>query len=626
MATAAARKTGAVALSLTLGLSASLSALARAAQPAGRVGPLCTPAQLDRSAALAGGALTVSPAPGTRVAARVTQLSFLGAPAADISIVSVSGTHSGTHSGRLLAYSQGDGTSFVPDRPFVEGELVTVRAVLRSRSHSRGVPFSWSFVVAHADSTSHSLETPPPPPKSRTADYERFRSRPDLRPPTVTVGVDTGRQARGKLLLAPYAGVGQYGPMILDSAGRLVWFDPLQAGERAADLRVQEYEGRPVLTWWQDPLPYGGRDDAGIVMADSSYRTIAVIRAGNGYKADLHAFHVLPDGAVLTTVYDAVRCDLRPYGGPSEGALADTLVQEIDPKTGLVRFEWHSIDHIPLTDSYMLLGRRGGSLRFPWDWFHINAVSPQPDGRLLVNSRNTWASYEVDGHSGRVLWSLGGKRSSFAMGPAARTAWQHDASWQPNGTITFFDNGASPKRHSQSRGLVVRLDLLHMRATVVGSFVHRPALVAESQGDLQPLAGGDWLVGWGQEPYFSELAPDGKALFDAHLPVGFQSYTVFKAAWSAQPSEPPQIAVRRAAHGLDIYASWNGATEVARWEVLGGPSPQQLAPLASAARDGFETTIAVAQAPTYLAARALSASGAVLGGSAPVHRPVARVA
>lgn len=614
----AAALAGALALLCPMAAASAAAAAAPTTTAPTAVGPNCAPSTLNVSAQLAGGAVTVSPMPGSRDASHVTQISFLGVPARKLAHVTVSGSRSGRHGGRLVAYSQGDGASFLPSKPFAEGELVTVHAVLRHKP--RKVPFSWSFTVARADTVNRSLETPPIPPKSGSAAHESFVSRPDLFPPRVTVTVDSGAQAPGDIMLAPYAGVGQYGPMILDGHGHLLWFKALPKGERAADVRVQEYKGRPVLTWWQDPLPVQGRDDAGLVIADSSYRTLAIVHAGNGYKPDIHAFHILPNGAVTTTIYDAIRCNLSSYGGPADGAIADTVMQEIDPKTGLVRFEWHSIDHVRLTDSYMPVGKRAGSLVHPWDWFHINALNSVESGRLLIDSRNTWTVYEVARRSGQILWRLGGKESSFHMGPGTSTAWQHDANWQPNGTITIFDNGASPRKHPQSRGIIVSLDLEHMRATLVQSFVHSPPLVSESQGDFEPLANGDWFTGWGQQPYFAELAPDGKTLFDAHLPPYFQSYTDFKYPWSGHPTEPPALAVRPDSHGgLTVFASWNGATEVASWQVLGGPSPSQLTPLASAARSDFETAIGLPSVPAYVAVHALGASGAVLGTSATVE-------
>ncbi len=400
------------------------SALPQGRASAEVIAPSCVPRTLNVSEALAGGAVTVSPAPDSMDASYLTQISFLGVPEDDISGVVVVGSRSGAHAGRLAAYSQGDGASFLPGKPFSEGEIVTVHAVLREGVTTTS--FAWRFTVAEVDSVSRSLETPPPPPPpAKPGELQQFISRPDLQPPTVTVNANSGSHSPGDIFLAPYAGPGQYGPMIVDGAGGLVWFKPVSAGSRAADLRVQEYEGRPVLTWWQDPLVADGRRDAGVVIADSSYNDIAIVRAGNGYQPDLHAFEITPKGTALFTVYDAIRCNLSAYGGPADGAVADTLFQEIDLHTGLVRSEWHALDHVALTDSYIPVGH-GGTPVSPWDYFHINAVSEQ-GGDLLADSRNTWAAYDIDARTGQIAWRLGGKHSSFAMGPGASPAWQHDA-------------------------------------------------------------------------------------------------------------------------------------------------------------------------------------------------------
>jgi hypothetical protein len=578
------------------------------------VAPPCAPAKLNPSAALAGGAVTVSPAPDTLDASFLTQISFLGVPAADIANVAVVGSRSGFHSGHLLAYSQGDGASFMPSKPFSQGEVVTVHASLRRPAGV--IPFAWRFTTAKLDTLSHSLDTPPaPPPPPKSSEFQHFISRPDLHPPIVAVTTYTGSQAPGDLFLAPYAGPGQYGPMILDDTGKLLWFKAIQSGARAADLRVQEYEGRPVLTWWQNPLVAGGKRDAGIVIADSAYKEISIVRAGNGYQPDLHAFGITPQGTALFTVYAAIRCNLSAHGGPIDGAVADTLVQDLDLKTGLVRFEWHSLDHVALSDSYMPI-RHGGTPTSPWDYFHINAVS-ESGGNLLIDSRNTWAAYSVDPRSGQLVWTLGGKHSSFTMGPGASPAWQHDARARPDGTISFFDNGATPKVHSQSRVIVDALDSTHMTATLVSSFNHSTPLLAPSQGDFQPLSRGNWFVGWGQEPYFSEFAPEGRLLFDAHLPLTYQSYTVFKFPWFGNPTQPPRIAVRASSHGgRVVYTSWDGATAVAQWRLLGGTSPHALTPLTTVTRSGFETAITVSNTPRYLAVQALDTQGQVLSTSA----------
>lgn len=604
---------------LGLLIGAALAPVA-SASAGGTAAPTCAPSTLDESAALAGGAITVTPAPDTRDASYLTQISFLGLPVADIADVVVSGSRSGAHTGRLLPYSQGDGASFLPSRPFTQGEVVTIHAVLRRLTAI--TPIAWRFTVAEVDSVSRSLETPPPPPPPpKSSELQHFISRPDLRPPAVKVTTSSGSQAAGDVFLAPYAGPGQYGPMILDNAGNLVWFKPIPTGSRAADLRVQEYEGHPVLTWWQDPLVSGGQRDAGVVIANGSYEDIAIVRAGNGYQPDLHAFAISPRGTAVFTVYDAIRCNLSAYGGPADGALADTLFQEVDLRTGLVRYEWHSLDHVPLANSYMPIGH-GGTPLSPWDWFHINAVSEHGED-LLVDSRNTWAAYEVDARSGQVTWRLGGKQSSFAMGPGSAPAYQHDVREEPDGTISFFDNGGTPKVHPQSRVIVLSLNRQNMTASLVSSFTHSPPLSAPSQGDFQPLADGNWFVGWGQEPYFSEFTSGGKLLFDAHLPALYQSYTVLKFPWAGNPVQPPRLAVRAGSHGgIIAYASWNGATAVAQWALLGGSNPHALTPLAVAPSGGFETAIASPVAPRYIVIQALGANDQVLAASTTVASQV----
>ena len=40
-----------------------------------------------------------------------------------------------------------------------------------------------------------------------------------------------------------------------------------------------------------------------------------------------------------------------------------------------------------------------------------------------------------------------------------------------------------------------------------------------------------------------------------------------------------------------MWAGWNGAPEVAAWEVLGGDAPDALVPVASEPRSGFETAL-----------------------------------
>jgi hypothetical protein len=603
-------------------LAAGVAGQAARARAAGTGAVPCVPARLNTSAALAGGRLTVSPEPGSRDASAATQISLLGAPVGELGNLVVRGSLSGVHLGRLVGFSQGDGASFLPARPFAEGETVRVTARLAGEGPAAAaVPLAWSFTVATRDVPGAGVGTKPSLTVGRDL-HQSFLSRPDLRPPLVSVSPTAAQASGGDLFLAPYSGEGQYGPMILDEHGGLVWFDPLPAGARAADFRVQSYHGQPALTWWQDPLVAGGSSSAGGVIADGSYRRLAVVRAGNGYQADLHEFQLTEKNTAVMTVFDAIRCNLSSIGGPREGAVADTLFQEVDLATGLVRFEWHLLDYLPLSGSYS--SARGSTAAAPFDPFHINSVDVARDGSFLVGARNTWAVYDVDPRSGQVRWQLGGKYTSFRLGPGAATAWQHDAREQPDGAITFFDNGASPEVHPGSRAVEVALDPAAGTATLVRSYVHPGPLVSASQGNVQELANGDWMIGWGQAGYFSEVEPSGRLLFDARLPSGWESYRTYVLPWSAHPAQAPSLALRLGSHGGALaYASWNGSTGVAAWRVLGGPSPRAMGPLSGAPRAGFETRIAVPahRGVRYLAVQALGSQGQVLAGSVALKVP-----
>ena len=580
---------------------------------AARPGPSCVPSRLDNSA-LQAGIVTVSPLAGSRDASAQTQISFLGVPAGDLGSLSVVGSRTGAHRGRLLSYSQGDGASFIPTRPFAEGELVTVRARVRVGGSTR--PLIDRFSIAYAD---HVATSPTKHARGNAADVQSFHSLPNLRPPTVTVTAQSPAVAGGDIFVAPYEGPGQSGPMILAPSGDLLWFSPLPAGKVAADVQVQQYEGKPVLTWWQGRINDGfglGED----VIADGTYTDIARVRAGNGLKADLHELQLTPQGTALITAYHPILCDLSSVGGLVHGGVVDGALQEIDVRTGLVMYEWTSVDHVALEDSYEPALPLTTGTRVPFDYFHINSISIDRDGSLLVSSRNTWALYRLAASTGQIIWRLGGKQSSFKMGPGTGVAWQHDSRELPDGSISIFDNGAAPPAHPQSRAIVVSLDEATHTATLTTRLTHTPALVAESQGDVQALANGDWFVGWGAEPYFSEFDPEGKLLFEAHFPAGSESYRDFRFQWTGTPAQPPVLAFVAAAGTTPatVYASWNGATLVSSWRLLAGASPSSLATVAQVPRDGFETAIPVpaGTAGPDLEVQALGAEGQVLGTSA----------
>jgi hypothetical protein len=568
----------------------------------------CAPSALNRSALLPGTGVAVSPLPDSLDASPDTQISLLGASVHDLSDVHVSGTQTGSHSGHLRAYSQGDGASFVPSHPFRSGETVTVHG--RVKVGSAHQSFAYHFVVAHPDAIVYAAAAST---KRDPNEMQHFHSRPELEPPVLVVSARSPETAQGDIFAAAYAGPGPSGPMIFDESGNLIWFDALSSGA-ATNLQVQQLGGKPVLTWWQGHIPSQGFGLGEEIIDNTSYQQIGRVHAGNGYKADLHDFHITPQGTAVLTVFDPIDCNVSTVGGPSGGAVTDAIFEELDLKTGLVRREWHSLDHIALEDSYS--SATGSSRKWPFDYFHVNSIDQLPNGRTLISARNTSALYELSTRSGQVLTNIGGKHSDVKLSAGAATAYQHDATMLANGTISVFDNGAVPKVHSQSRAMILSVDGHARTDKLLAQFRHAsPPLSSGSQGNVQPLEGGDLFVGWGAEPYFSEYSPTGGLLYDAHWHGSYQSYRAYRFPWSGAPAEPPAIAAEKSAGHVVVYASWNGDTRTASWRVLAGPTPTQLTPVASAPRQGFETAIPAPVAVADVAVQALDASGAVLGTS-----------
>lgn len=396
--------------------------------------------------------------------------------------------------------------------------------------------------------------------------------------------------------------------MILVPDGNLVWFDPFRVSQNTlvTDFRVQQLQGQPILTWWQGNTNSGHGRGEGVIL-NRAYEQIATVQAGNGLDMGLHEFLVTPRG-------DAYIFASSPVHLPGVGKPAvDSVVQEIDISTGLVLFEWHALDHIPLSASYFTPQGPGHI----FDPYHANSIAVDRDGDLLVSMRNTSPVYKIDHQTGDVLWTLGGKHSSFRMGTGTSTWGQHDAIVEPDGTLTVFDDGAGPPRvHPYSRAIHESIDEAPMTATLLRSYAHSPQLSANFEGSAQTLSDGNTLVDWGQQPYFSEYNASGRRIFDAHFTAPSGSYRAYRFAWQGQPPAQPALSLSANANGAtDLYASWNGASEVSSWRVLGGPFPGALAPIGGSGKHGFETHIQAHSASHYFAVQALDASGHVLSTS-----------
>jgi hypothetical protein len=289
-------------------------------------------------------------------------------------------------------------------------------------------------------------------------------------------------------------------------------------------------------------------------------------------------------------------------------------VQEIDIKTGRVLFSWSAARRISPRGSMVKPPKTGG-----WDAYHINSVSEDSDGNLLLTSRHLSAVFKINRRNGRVIWTLGGPRSDFKVSPSARFYYPHDAARAPDGTLTLFDNRSTAidKRGQTSRGLRLKLDTKKKTATLAGAFRHPSGnVLATSQGNARMIGQSNVFVGWGSSPWFSEYGPDGHLVFAAHFQSQWnQSYRAFKGPWTGRPPEKPVVSALVRLGSMAVYAAWNGATEVAQWRVLAGDTATSLSEIGTGAWANFETKLVFPKTPAFVQVEALDASGAVLGRS-----------
>jgi hypothetical protein len=430
-----------------------------------------------------------------------------------------------------------------------------------------------------------------------------YRTRPDLRIPPLRVLTASPAATPGLIAVAPYNAPGdaQAGAIIVDETGEPIWEQPLPKLV-TTDFRVQRYRGREALTWWQGLIVLG--HGAGhYVIADTHYRPLATVNAGNGLAGDLHEFLLTDRGTALLTTYRVTEQDLRSVGGSRNGTIQDAMFQEIDVPSGRVLLEWHSLDHIPIAESYW-------PMMADWDYVHLNSIEVDRDENLLVSSRNTHTIYKLDRTSGEIMWRLGGKHSDFEIAPAAVFAWQHDARRQPDGSITVFDNGSE-----RSRALALNVDESGRRVTLRQEYAHPSSLHSTSQGNVQVLPSGNVFVGWGAQPYLSEFTPSGKLVFDAELGSGYISYRAYRIPWSGIGAGVPTVVASSSRAGVEAFVSWNGDSRVARWVALTGTSRAALSPIGSIPRTGFETGMRLSREVTKLAIRGVDRSGATVGTS-----------
>ncbi|CAK7204239.1 hypothetical protein SEUCBS139899_006994 [Sporothrix eucalyptigena] len=418
--------------------------------------------------------------------------------------------------------------------------------------------------------------------------------------------------------------------------------------------RIQEDRGTRYFTFWAGNNIGGFGDGFGLVY-DSTYRLIYNVTADNPNHVDLHEFALTGHGTALVAAVEWLPTNgllqkwpsLDDHRHLSGARLLDSRFQEIDLATNKVLFDWRATEHIDPADS--MEGRSNA-----WDPYHLNSIQKTQAGHYLVSLRHLHSIMLINGKTGDVIWTIGGKRNVFSELPAPdgsmtttrsllpnQFRWQHHAHYVPgtNETqMTFFDNYAKQTSHGMctrdcSRGVHMAIDSNPKSGPptvqLLGEYIHPAHIQAQSQGSVQLLSqekfGDNVFVGWGHCPGFTEHnATTGEVVLDVQFspwPTGFirdalDNYRAYKMDWVGTPYWDPAIVLEETNETTEVknkeanvasakdsktrtekvttaYVSWNGATEVKSWTIRATRTDTKKGGkvMAKSSRAGFETAI-----------------------------------
>jgi hypothetical protein len=257
------------------------------------------------------------------------------------------------------------------------------------------------------------------------------------------------------------------------------------------------------------------------------------------------------------------------------------------------------------------------------------------DGDYLVSARYTSSLFRISGIDGSIVWRLGGKQSDFELLDGFNFSSQHNARVQSvndTTTVISFLNNASDNGHRQnetalrSSAMLVALETASdpMTARILQQWDRPDGGLTDLRGNVQMLPGGSVFVGWSEQGYLSEFAADGRLVLEAKfVSERYKSYQTSKFNFTGFPTEPPTLRTFAYGSGTSVadmvsvcYVSWNGATEVAKWNFYGSHKESgRFSMLGGSAKTGFETSYMSARYIKYTYAEAISSDGRILGKS-----------
>ena len=484
----------------------------------------------------------LSPKPNSILNSRLTNIIILQGNLIDKasiseSLLTVNGSESGVHKGKILLSDDNKTIIFNPLNPFSPNETVSVKLAngITEMGGKNIGSFEFTFKISPLKANSDLTVNQDSKESLFDEAQNSSSSMTDSLPsdfPVLTVG-SVDNPYEGKVFIAnkPAISNAPYGNYIIiaDNNGNVTKYKKLGVSE----------SNFKVLPNGELSFSEGGRH----IVTDTSLTPIDTFKCGNGYSADSHDFLLLPNGHALLFASDREPVDMSLIvpGGKPDATVIGAVIQELDASKNVV-FQWRTwdyFDYLPITSSYMDLTQQ------TIDYVHGNALDVDENGNILFSMRHTSNIIKIDRNTGDIIWILGGKTNQFTFindhesNSPNYFSFQHNVSVLSNGNITLFDNG---DQHSPqySRGVEYKLDEQNKTATMVWEYRHSPDIYAGSGGSVQRLPNGNTVIGWSRGgssngfPVFTEVHPDNSIAMEMFFPDGEFSYRSYKFPWVSQ--------------------------------------------------------------------------------------------
>jgi len=488
----------------------------------------------------------LSPKPNSILNSRETNIIIRHGKEIDLStinksLLTVTGSLSGKHDGKLILSDDDKTIVFNPSTPYLPDENISVHLFngikTKNGEDIGSVEFSFKVSPLKEVIDVSAILYPEADFNSESVLQKDVSVQADSLPadfPVVTVD-SVNNPYEGKIFIAnkPAGGGHPYGyyVMIVDSDGTVLKYKKFSVAE--SNFKV---------------LPNGllaVSDAARHFVMDTSLAILDTFRCGNGYRTDVHDFQLLPNGHAIVFGTDPQPVDMSLIvpGGRPDATLTGNVIQELDADRNVI-FQWRTWDYIPITSSYYddLTAKN-------IDYAHVNSHEVDVDGNLIVTMRYMSNVVKIDRKTGDVLWILGGKDNQFTFLDEHESnapeyfSLPHNATILPNGNLTLFDNG---DHHTPpySRGVEYEIDQENKTVRLVWEFRHNPDIYASSGGNVQRLPNGNTIICWGRGgasnsmPIFTEVHPDNSIAFELLYPNGMFSYRAYKFLMGDQVPSP----------------------------------------------------------------------------------------